>query len=526
MNTQQTETLATAIRYERDADGIVTLTMDDPSGSVNLMNAAFEASLRSVVDRLYDEVDQVRGVILASAKKTFFAGGDLEALAAYSVEKSAEQEAHVDGMKRDLRRLEKLGKPVVAAINGAALGGGLEVALATHHRIAADAPGSRIGLPEVGFGLLPGGGGVTRTVRMLGVQRALAEVILPARRFSVRDAHRVGLVDEIVEQVEQLDGAARAWIAGHPEAQQPWDRKGFQLPGGSPSHPAFAAQLPAMPAMLRAQLKGAPMPAPRAALAAAVEGAAVDIDTALAVETRYFVHLANGQVSKNMIKATFNDLALVSRAASKWQAEHASPAVAEALSKGGKTAEAVAYIASRSGVYMPRLVHAVAAEAAALVADGVSRTSLVRAAEQAGYQANPLDQAEQMSIEVGDGAAAAGTAADSAGNAAGTAAASSAAGGSVAFADVQERLLFAQALEAAACLEDGSISSVAEANIASIFGVGFPVWTGGALQFMSQYQGSIQGFVARAKELAAQYGERFAPSAWLVQRAERGEAFH
>lgn len=511
MNAQQTDTSANAIRYERGADGLVTLTMDDPHGSVNLMNAAFEASLRSVVDRLYEEVDQVRGVILSSAKKTFFAGGDLEALAAYSVEKSAEQEAHVDGMKRDLRRLEKLGKPVVAAINGAALGGGLEVALAAHYRIAADVPGSRIGLPEVGFGLLPGGGGVTRTVRMLGVQRALAEVILPARRFTVRDAHTVGLVDEVVEQVEQLDAAARTWIAAHPEAMQPWDQKGFKLPGGSPTNPAFAAQLPAMPAMLRAQLKGAPMPAPRAALAAAVEGAYVDIDTALAVETRYFVNLANGQVSKNMIKATFNDLALVSRAASRWQAEHAAPAVAEALAKGGKTAEAVAYVASISGSYMPRLVHAVAREAAALASDGVSRTSLVRAAEQAGYQANPLLQAEQMSIELNFAGGAAGTA--------GTA-------GPVPFTDVQERLLFAQALEAAASLEDASVNSVADANIASIFGVGFPVWSGGALQYISQYEGSIQGFVARAHELAAHYGERFQPSAWLLARAQQGAAFH
>ena len=506
MQTQDSAALATAIRYERDAHGIVTLTMDDPSGSVNLMNAAFEASLRSVIDRLYAEIDQVRGVIIASAKKTFFAGGDLDALAAYSVEKSAEQEAHVDGMKHDLRRLEKLGKPVVAAINGAALGGGLEVALAAHHRIAADVPGSRIGLPEVGFGLLPGGGGVSRTVRMLGVQRALAEVILPARRFSVRDAHSVGLVDQIVEQVDQLDGAARAWIAEHPEVLQPWDQKGFKLPGGSPANPAFAAQMPAMPAMLRAQLKGAPMPAPRAALAAAVEGAYVDIDTALAVETRYFVHLANGQVSKNMIKATFSDLAAVSRAASKWQSEHNSPAVAEALAKGGKTAEAVAYIAQRSESYLPRLAHRVAVEAAALAADGVSRTSLVRAAEQSGYQANPLVQAEQFSIEIAD--------------------ARGADAGSVPFADVQERLLFAQALEAAACFEEGAVLTVAEANIASIFGIGFPVWTGGALQYISQYEGSVRGFVDRANELAAAYGERFKPAAWLVARAETGEAFH
>ncbi len=517
MNAQASAPLSAAIRYERDGDGIVTLTMDDPSGSVNLMNAAFEASLQQVVERLYEEVDQVRGVILASAKKTFFAGGDLDALARYSVERSAAQEAQVNAMKHELRRLERLGKPVVAAINGAALGGGLEVALAAHHRIAADVSGSRIGLPEVGFGLLPGGGGLTRTVRMFGVQRALTEVILPARRFTVRDALSVGLVDEIVESVEELAGAARAWIFEHPESLQPWDRPGFRLPGGSPDSASFAAQLPAMPAMLRAQLRGAPLPAPRAALAAAVEGAYVDIDTALAVETRYFVHLANGQVSKNMIKATFSDLAMVSRSAVEWQSAHNSPQLAEALTTGGKSAQAVAYIAAVSETFMPRLARRIAEETVAIAADGVSRVSIERAAAQAGYAVSPIAQCEQHSLTLPDSEQARGEA---------DVQTRQQTNASVPFGDVQERLLFSQALEAADCLEAGAIAGVAEANIASIFGVGYPVWTGGALQFVSQHEGSIQGFVTRAKELAERYGERFLPSPWLVERASRGEAFN
>ena len=132
---------AGAIRYERDAEGIVTLTIDDPNGPVNLMNQAFKTSLKQVVDRLYEEREQVSGVILASAKKTFFAGGDLESLASASPERAEEETAYVNDMKSDMRRLETLGKPVVAAINGAALGGGLEVALVAHYRVAAELPG-------------------------------------------------------------------------------------------------------------------------------------------------------------------------------------------------------------------------------------------------------------------------------------------------------------------------------------------------------------------------------------------------
>ena len=152
---------ANAIRYERDAEGIVTLTMDDPNGSVNLMNDAFKNSLKLVVDRLYGELDQVTGVILASAKKTFFAGGDLERLSIARPEHASEETAYVNDMKSDMRRLETIGRPVVAAINGAALGGGLEVALIAHHRVASDNSSTRIGLPEVSLGLLPGGGGIS-----------------------------------------------------------------------------------------------------------------------------------------------------------------------------------------------------------------------------------------------------------------------------------------------------------------------------------------------------------------------------
>ena len=206
------------IRWESAADGIVVLTMDDPNQSANTLNADYVSSMAATVDRLESERDSVIGVILTSAKKTFFAGADLNELLALTKEQAAEFFAKAEKIKADLRRLERLGKPVVAAINGAALGGGLEIALACHHRVALDAKGSQIGLPEVGLGLLPGCGGVTRSVRMLGIQRALTDVLLRGQRYSPAQAKQLELIDEVVDNADEVMARAKAWIRAHPEA--------------------------------------------------------------------------------------------------------------------------------------------------------------------------------------------------------------------------------------------------------------------------------------------------------------------
>nr|WP_272496115.1 enoyl-CoA hydratase/isomerase family protein [Janibacter limosus] len=158
------------IRYERDDEGIVTLTMDDPDAGANTMNETYKVAMGETIDRLEAERDDITGVVLTSAKKTFFAGGNLTDLQSVTQETAGEFFEEIEGIKSQLRRPEQLGKPVVAAINGAALGGGPEIALATHHRIAVDDPKVKLGLPEVSLGLLPGGGGVTRLVRMLGIR--------------------------------------------------------------------------------------------------------------------------------------------------------------------------------------------------------------------------------------------------------------------------------------------------------------------------------------------------------------------
>ena len=235
-----------AVKYDIDADGIVTLTLDDPNQSANTMNELYKSSMEAAVERLYAEQENISGVVIASAKKTFFAGGDLKNMMQIRREDAHLVFEEVEGVKATLRKLELFPKPVVAAINGAALGGGLEIALATNHRIAVDGR-FEIGLPEVSLGLLPGGGGVTRTVRMLGIITALTEVLGTGARFKPAAAQAKGLVNDLVATQDELIPAAKAWIKANPEAAtQPWDVPGFKLPGGTPSSPALAGFLPAL----------------------------------------------------------------------------------------------------------------------------------------------------------------------------------------------------------------------------------------------------------------------------------------
>ncbi len=288
------------IQYQRDAQGIVTLLMDAAGQSANLMDAAFRNDFAEAVARLKEEKG-LAGVILASAKKTFFAGGDLKDLVALQPAYAAAFFALCEKLKADMRTLETLGVPVVGALNGTALGGGFELALACHHRIALDDRKLMLGLPEVTLGLIPGAGGVTRMTRLLGLQAALP-LLLEGKQLSAPEAQKMGLVQELAADAAELLAKARAWILAHPKSQQPWDAADYKLPGGAPSHPKVAPVLMMAPAMLRAKTRGR-FPAPEAILAAAVEGAQVDFDTALRIESRQLTHIATGQVAKNMIGA-------------------------------------------------------------------------------------------------------------------------------------------------------------------------------------------------------------------------------
>lgn len=706
------------IHWDKDADGIVTLTMDDPTGSANVMNEHYQESMHKTVERLVAEKDSITGVVITSAKKTFFAGGDLNGIIQITPEQAGEAFAMVENVKADLRALETLGVPVVAAINGAALGGGLEIALACHRRIAADVKGSQIGLPEVSLGLLPGGGGVTRTVRMLGIQNAFVNVLSQGTRFNPKKAKDTGLVDELVGSVDELVPAAKAWIKANPEAHtQPWDAKGYKMPGGTPSSPALAAILPSFPSLLRKQIKGANMPAPRAILAAAVEGAQVDFDTASRIESRYFTELATGHVAKNMIQAFFFDMQAINAGGSRPEGIGKTPITkigvlgagmmgagiayvsakagfdvvlkdvtleaaqkgkgysekleAKALERGRTTEEKVKTLLGRitptadpkdfagvdfvieavfedqalkhkvfqeiedivepnailgsntstmpitglatgvkrqedfigihffspvdkmplveiikgektsdealarvfdytlaigktpivvndsRGFYTSRVIGTFVQEALAMLGEGVEPASIEHAGSQAGYPAPPLQLCDELNMELMHKiSVATQKGVESAGGtyvphpgeavvekmiALGRPSRLKGAGfyeyvdgartrlwpglreefksgsSQPPLQDMIDRMLFAEALETQKCFDEGVIETTADANIGSIMGIGFPPWTGGAAQFIAGYPGGKAAFAARAKELAAKYGDRFNPPASLLK---------
>ncbi|HEU5045036.1 MAG TPA: enoyl-CoA hydratase-related protein, partial [Nocardioidaceae bacterium] len=376
----QTVSDQTAVRYEQDADRIVVLTLDDPTSSANTMNELYQESMAAAVDRLEQEREDIAGVVVTSAKKTFFAGGNLKDMMKARPEDAADVFAHIEAVKKDLRRLEKLGKPVVAAINGTALGGGLEIALACHHRIAVDDDSVVLGVPEVTLGLLPGGGGVTRTVRMLGLQSALLDVLLTGKKYKPAAAREKGLVDELVGSRDDLLTAAKAWVREHQNdeeaATQPWDRPGYKMPGGTPSSPKLAQFLPAFPANLRKMAKGANYPAPRAIMSAAVEGAQVDFDTASRIESRYLTNLVVGQNSKNMIQAFFFDLQAINSGALRPSDVPPFKATRLGVLGAGMMGAGIAYSAARAGI------------------DVVLKDVSVEAAEKGkGYSAGLLDKA-------------------------------------------------------------------------------------------------------------------------------------
>ena len=337
-----------AIRYEKGQDDIVVLTMDMPGQSANTMNAVYREAMAKTIERLEHERDEIAGVIVTSAKKTFFAGGDLNELIKVTKADAKPFYEMILNIKGQLRRLETLGKPVVAAINGAALGGGWEIALACHHRIALDSSSVQIGLPEVTLGLLPGGGGVVRMVRLLGLEKALP-YLAEGKKVRPAAALKAGLIDELASDKDDLLAKARAWIAANPSPKQPWDEAGYKIPGGTPASPNVAQMLAIAPSVLRDKTKGC-FPAPEKILCAAVEGAQVDFDTAQLIEARYFTELTTGQVAKNMIGTFWFQLNQINAGGSR--PEGFAPYVTKKVGVlgAGMMGAGIAYVSAVAGI--------------------------------------------------------------------------------------------------------------------------------------------------------------------------------
>ena len=341
--------------WEQDSDGVVVLTMDDPSAGANTMNEAFRTSMDETLDRLEKEKDSITGVVLTSGKKSFFGGGNLNNIQAIGPDEAETILEQVGNVKAQLRRLETFGKPVVAAMNGAALGGGYEIALACHYRILADVPGAKVGLPEVTLGLLPAGGGIVRMTRMFGISTAFTEFLSSGRSFNPAKALEKGLIDQVAPSVDDLVPLAKKWLAGNPDATKPWDQKGFKIPGGTVRDRSVSSILPSFPANLRKKLGGQPNPAPLAILAATVEGSQVDFEAASKIESRYFAELVTGPVSKNMIQAFFFDMQHLSSGGARPKAADGSEIPKTEFKKvgvlgAGMMGAGIAYVCAKAGI--------------------------------------------------------------------------------------------------------------------------------------------------------------------------------
>lgn len=293
------------IDYQKDAEGIVTLTIDLKDRSMNVLTPQFTSDLAEAIERIAGD-EGVRGAVITSAKDSFLAGADLkgfDALFALAREdaKAAYEQARSFSML--LRRMETCGKPFAAAINGTALGGGLEICLACHYRVAANAPKAVLGLPEVQVGLLPGAGGTQRLPRLIGLEASLP-LMLQGKHVNPGKAGELGIVHRVVEPGEEL-AAARQWLLESPDAEQPWDRKGFKVPGGAGAMHPRAAQTFMVGAAMVAKETRHNYPAPIAILSSVFEGTIVPMDTGLKIESRYFTKLLADPVAQNMVRTLF-----------------------------------------------------------------------------------------------------------------------------------------------------------------------------------------------------------------------------
>ena len=331
--------------YTKDKNNIVTLTMDMAEKSANLIDEDYFKSLLENIVKLENESD-LKGVILTSAKKTFLAGADLEML--YSLREAKACYEFVEAGKLIMRRFEQLGKPIVAAINGTALGAGMELALCCHYRIAIDNPIARFGFPEVNLGILPGAGGTVRLPLLIGLESSLP-LLLEGKQMSAQEAFKSGIMDELALTTEEMFSKAKFWIDSNADFKQPWDQKNYRFPGGNAQHPENVQMIAVAPAVLRKKTRGN-YPAPEAILSALTEGSLVDFDTASRIESRFFVQLAIGNASKNIMKATWFQMNELNSGVSRPQNISLAPTLKVGVLGAGLMGHGIAHVSALAGI--------------------------------------------------------------------------------------------------------------------------------------------------------------------------------
>ena len=345
----------TTLHHDLDADGILTVTIDLPGQSMNVINAEFTTDLTAAIERIKTDT-AIKGVVITSGKASgFMAGADLKGMGGLVGGAGGESKSRMAALFEQVYRLNKLfrdletcGKPVAAAINGLALGGGLELALACHYRVCGDNPKIALGLPEVLVGLFPGAGGTQRLPRLMGVQPALM-YLTQGKSMSPQEALGFKVVNELAP-ADQIVARAKAWVLANPKAVAPWDEKGFKFPGGvGAMHPGFAQTFMAGTAMT-AKATNHNMNAPIAMLSAVYEGSQLPIDTALRVESKYLAKVVADPQAGNMIRSLFVSKQAAEKGARRPKNVPPMPPKKIAMLGAGLMGAGVAMVAAQAGI--------------------------------------------------------------------------------------------------------------------------------------------------------------------------------
>jgi 3-hydroxyacyl-CoA dehydrogenase / enoyl-CoA hydratase / 3-hydroxybutyryl-CoA epimerase len=342
--------MSKTIQYSVDQDGVASLVIDLPERPMNVLSPALMAELEHHIDAIAGD-PKLKGAVISSAKATFVVGADLKDLVNVFERGLSQEEIYAFSRSFSslFRKLETCGKPFVAAINGTALGGGLELCLACHYRVALDNAKTRLGLPEVQVGLLPGAGGTQRLPRMIGIEKSLP-LMAEGTHFDPARAHELGIVEELAADEQEMLAKARQWILVHGDPVQPWDKKGFRIPGGAGASRPATAQTFMVGTALVAQRTAHNYPAPIAILSCVYEGSLVPIDKGLEIEAQYFAELLTGPVARNMIRTLFVDKGAADKLARRPRGVDKMPVRKLGVLGAGMMGAGIAYVSALAGI--------------------------------------------------------------------------------------------------------------------------------------------------------------------------------